>query len=87
MPIRRVRQTQTGSALIALLIAALIVAILWVAQHNRKKPQPGAESSDPMAIESADDIRRDLDRAREARDAMDKQTREAQRKMNEFDRP
>lgn len=86
MTVRKVRRNQTGSALIALLIATLIVAILWAYQHRGPKKGQAAPPSDPTAIESAEDIHRHLDRAKEARDQMSKDEQESQKRMTELDR-
>ena len=75
--------SQRGSALIALLIAALIIAILWVAKNKKTTPEKAGEL--PSNPSSPENIQKNLDRAREARDDMEARAKEMNRKMTEVD--
>lgn len=72
------RRGQTGSALIVLLLAALIIGLLWVAFVKREDPaSPGTKRY----------ITEEPNRAREAARQQDERNRQIDKQIDQMDNP
>ncbi len=78
------RRGEKGSALIAILIAALIVAILWVARFRKQQAEEAARGVPD--VRSIEGMQTAVDRTREVQELQKKQVEEMNRKMVDIDR-
>lgn len=76
-------RTQSGSALIGILIAALIIAILWAAKYRKSGKDTGPQAP---GIDSVEDINRTLHHARQVQKENADRSDEIKKRMTEADR-
>lgn len=80
------RAQNSGSALISILIAALIVAILWAAKFNDDKKKKTQQNDAPDGIHSLQDVPKVIDNARKIQQEQNDRVNEMNKKLNEIDR-
>ncbi len=78
------RSSQRGSTLIVLLVAALIVAILWVTRFGGKEEKKAEEPI--VATQSVESMQKSVDRVREVQQLEAKRVEDLNRKMVDLDR-
>lgn len=77
---RRFHKRQSGSALIVILIVALIIGILWATRFAQKDEPASQEPT--TRIRSTEDISRAINKSREAQKQQDEQLN---KRMSEID--
>lgn len=73
--------TGSGSALIALLLAALIVAILWVSVFKKSE-----KTDDPAKnLRSVDSLQRNIETAKSAKNSVNRRNSEVEKQLRDIE--